>query len=114
LRRNRQTAPNKRMPIGFGQLTMAAANPDDNDAWGRIIAVIAKSKPSVAAALSRSQLTSVSEKAFTVTVRDNDYTMKMVKKNLAMIDAACREHAGRGVQSTFPADDAQTGNMRKR
>jgi DNA polymerase-3 subunit gamma/tau len=68
------------------------------DAWGRVIAVIAKNKPSVAAALSRSQLTSVSEKAFTLAVRDNDYTMKMVTKNLAMIDAVCREQAGRGIE----------------
>jgi DNA polymerase-3 subunit gamma/tau len=80
---------------------------DDNDAWARIIAVIAKNKPSVAAALSRSQLTSVSEKAFTVTMRDNDYTMKMVKKNLAMIDTACREHTGRGVEVDFSNSDAQ-------
>ena len=74
------------------------------DAWGRVIAVIAKDKPSVAAALSRSQLTSVSEKAFTLAVRDNDYTMKMVNKNLAMIDAVCREQAGRGIELDYSSD----------
>jgi DNA polymerase-3 subunit gamma/tau len=84
--------------------------PDDqnpgNDAWRMIITRIAESKPSIAAALSRSQLVSVSEKMFTVKVGDNDYSMKLVKKNLSMIDAACREHAGRGIHVDFFSDDA--------
>ena len=77
------------------------------DAWGRVIAVIAEKKPSVAAALSRSELTSVSEKAFTLAVRENDYTMKMVNKNLAMIDAVCREQAGRGIELDLSSDDGE-------
>ncbi len=78
----------------------------DDDAWGRIITIIAETKPSVAAALSRSQLTGVSEAAFSVVMRDNDYKTKMVKKNLTMIEAVCREHAGRGIQVDFSRGDA--------
>ncbi|MBC2712252.1 MAG: DNA polymerase III subunit gamma/tau [Desulfosarcina sp.] len=77
-----------------------------DDAWGRIIAIIAETKPSIAAALSRSQLVSVSEQAFTVALRDNDYTMNLVKKNLAMIEAVCRENAGRGIHIDFSGDSA--------
>ena len=78
-----------------------------NDAWRRIIARIAETKPSIAAALSRSQLVSVSEQAFTVKVSDNDYSMNLVKKNLSMIDAVCREHAGRGIHVDFFSDDTE-------
>ncbi len=78
-----------------------------NDAWRRIIARIAETKPSIAAALSRSQLVSVSEQAFTVKVSDNDYSMNLVKKNLSMIDAVCREHAGRGIHVDFFSGDTE-------
>ena len=78
-----------------------------NDAWRRIIARIAETKPSIAAALSRSQLVSVSEQAFTVKVSDNDYSMNLVKKNLSMIDAMCRERAGRGIHVDFFNDDTE-------
>jgi DNA polymerase-3 subunit gamma/tau len=73
--------------------------------WGRVLAVIAATKPSIAAVLSRSQLVSVSEQAYQVAVHDNDYMMNLVKKNLPMIDAVCREHAGRGVRVDFSSDD---------
>ena len=76
-----------------------------NDAWRRIIAYIAKTKPSIAAALSRSQLISTSDQIFSVRVRDNDYSMKLVKKNLSMVDAACREIDGRGIHVDFSSDD---------
>jgi DNA polymerase-3 subunit gamma/tau len=79
----------------------------DNDAWHRVIAFIAETKPSVATALSRSQLVSMSEQAFTVRVRDNDYSMNLVKKNLAMIDAACRELVGRGIHVDFSSGDTE-------
>ena len=39
-------------------------------------------------------------------MRDNDYTMNLVKKNLSMIEAVCREQAGRGVRIDFSGDDA--------
>lgn len=76
------------------------------DAWGQVVAVIADSKPSIAAALSRAQLISVSDQAIMVAMRDNDYTMNLVKKNLSMIEAVCREQAGRGVRIDFSDDDA--------
>ena len=78
-----------------------------DDAWRGIIARIAETKPSIAAALTRSQLVSMSQQAFTVKVRDNDYSMNLVKKNLSMIDAVCRELAGRGIQVDFFSGDTQ-------
>ena len=75
------------------------------EAWPMVIALIAKTKPSIAAALSRSQLISVSEQTFSVRVQDNDYSMNLVKKNLPMIDAACRELAGRGIHVDFSSGD---------
>ena len=86
------------------QLRSSASGRDDDD-WRRIIDLIAETKPSIAAALSRSQLVSVSKDAFRVVVRDNDYTMNTVKKNLTMIEAVCREHAGRTIQVDFSNDD---------
>lgn len=85
----------------------ASDHPDSADtAWGRIMAIIAATKPSIAAALSRAQLVAVSPQAFEVQLRDNEYTMNLVRKNLAMLEAACREHAGRGVRIDFSRDDA--------
>ncbi len=78
-----------------------------SDAWRGIIARIAETKPSIAAALTRSQLVSVSEQAFTVEVQDNDYSTNLVKKNLSMIEAVCRELAGRGIQVDFFGGDTQ-------
>ncbi len=77
------------------------------DAWRGIIARIAATKPSIAAALNRSQLVSMSEQALTVKLRDNDYSMNLVKKNLSMIDAVCRELAGRGIHVDFFSGDTQ-------
>ncbi len=83
-------------------------DPDsDHDAWRRVIAEMAKSKPSIAAALSRATLVAGSAQAFTVAVRDNDYSVNLLKKNLALIEAACRDHAGRDIEMNF--SNGQTG-----
>ena len=78
-----------------------------NDAWREVIARIAETKPSIAAALTRSQLVSMSEQTFAVRVRDNDYSMNLIKKNLTMIDAICRELAGRKIQVDFFSSDSE-------
>jgi len=88
-----------------------------DDAWSRVIAAIADKKPSIAAALSRAQLVSVSDQGFSVAMRDNDYTVKLVKKNLAMIEAVCSEHGGRRVQidtSGDGRDESQVTSARKK
>ena len=74
--------------------------------WDSILAIIAKTKPSIAAALSRSQLVAVTPEAFDVKVRENDYTINLVRKNLAMLEAVCRKHAGRGIRIDFSHHDA--------
>jgi DNA polymerase-3 subunit gamma/tau len=78
-----------------------------NDAWSEVIARIAETKPSIAAALTRSQLVSMSEQTFAVRVHDNDYSMNLIKKNLTMIDAICRELASRKIQVDFFSSDSE-------
>ncbi len=68
------------------------------DPWQAVLTAMASTKPSIASALSRCQLVSTTDDAFTVRVRDNDYTVKMIKKHLALIEASCRQHAGRGIE----------------
>jgi DNA polymerase-3 subunit gamma/tau len=87
--------PNPQQPEPSGE-----AAPTD-DAWANVLSVVAARKPSIAAALARSQLTAVSEKTFTVAVRDNEYTINLIKKNLNVLEDLCREHAGRGIQIDF-------------
>jgi DNA polymerase-3 subunit gamma/tau len=86
------------------------AHGSGDDSWSRTIALIAETKPSVGAALSRSQLVAVSDKAFKVAVHDNDYSMNLVKKNLALIEAICRDHAGREIQVDFLGHDTDEKN----
>lgn len=81
-------------------------NRNDNDRWKRVVAIIAETKPSIAATLARSQLVGVSPQAFTVAVRDNDYSMNLVRKNLAMIESVCREQADREIKIDFTGDAA--------
>ncbi|MDX2455738.1 DNA polymerase III subunit gamma/tau [Desulfosarcina sp.] len=100
-------APAGNEPLPDPERVQPGDHSPGNDAWRRIIARIAETKPSIAAALSRSQLVSVSEQAFTVKVSDNDYSMNLVKKNLSMIDAVCREHAGRGIHVDFFSGDTE-------
>ena len=40
-------------------------------------------------------------------MRDNDYSINLVKKNLSMIDAVCREFAGRGIHVDFSSGDME-------
>ena len=77
---------------------------DVADPWQRVIGQIGKAKPSIAAALSRGQLTSVSPEKFIVAIRDNEYTMNLIKKNLEMVQSICRQCADRDIKIDF-ADD---------
>jgi DNA polymerase-3 subunit gamma/tau len=102
-----ETATEGDAPFADPDRAQAVDPASGSDAWRGVIARIAQTKPSVAAALSRSQVVSVSEQAFTVKVRDNDYSMNLVKKNLSMIDDVCRELAGRGIHVDFLSGDMQ-------
>jgi DNA polymerase-3 subunit gamma/tau len=89
----------------------------DADAWGRVIAQIRESKPSIAAALSRAQLISDSPKEFVVAIHDNEYTINLIKKNLGLVEAVCRRHADRRIQIDFTGDkkdDAKTVSAKQR
>ncbi|HSO18412.1 MAG TPA: hypothetical protein VLT88_03080, partial [Desulfosarcina sp.] len=99
-----------RLPGGVARDGRMEAPDRDHDAWRRVIAVIAKGKPSIAAALSRSTLVDVSEAAFTVCVRDNDYSVNLLKKHLRMIESACRDHGGRKIRIDFSGEDAGEGD----
>jgi DNA polymerase-3 subunit gamma/tau len=83
---------------------------DVADPWQRVIGQIGKAKPSIAAALSRGQLTSVSPEKFIVAIRDNEYTMNLIKKNLEMVQVICRQYADRDIKIDF-ADDKKGGTQ---
>jgi DNA polymerase-3 subunit gamma/tau len=102
-------------PDGNGPAADAAADdrppaavPIDADPWEAVLTAMAAAKPSIASALSRSQLISISDTDFTVRVCDNDYTVKLIKKHMALIETLCRQHAGRGIRMDV-ADDTATG-----
>jgi DNA polymerase-3 subunit gamma/tau len=101
------TEPAANAPQGDSPSARSGDPGSGDAAWNQVVDIIAKTKPSVAAALCRAQLKSVSQETFSLAVRDNDYTMKMVKKNMAMIETVCREHAGRGVEVDFSNGDAE-------
>lgn len=95
-------------PVQRSETDRAPDPGGDADPWDQVIAAISKQKPSVAAALSRLTLTAVTGKAFSVKVRENDFTAKMVKKNLAMIEKICQEQTGRAIGVDFKVDDTET------
>jgi DNA polymerase-3 subunit gamma/tau len=83
----------------------AAAEPDGEDGiWERIVARIAETKPSIGAALGRSQLVSATGQALEVTMRVNDYSNNIVKKHLPLIEAVCRELSGRELRIVFSGE----------
>jgi DNA polymerase-3 subunit gamma/tau len=82
-----------------------------DDAWSRIIARIREAKPSIAAALARAQLVSVSSQAFAVAMRDNEYTMNLVRKNLSLVEDICRQHADRSIQIDFDGDEKDNSQV---
>jgi hypothetical protein len=92
----------------------AAADPvgseDIQELWGRAVAVIGESKPSIAAALGRAKIGDMSDQAFTVVLHENGYTAKLVKKNLAMVESVCREQTGCKVHIDFSDDAADEKN----
>lgn len=78
---------------------------------------IGKAKPSIAAALSRAQLRSVSPEKFVVAIQDNEYTLKLIKKNLDWVEAICRQHADRDIKIDFAddkKDDAQVATAKSK
>lgn len=82
-----------------------------DDAWNRILARMGEAKPSIAAALARAQLVSVSTQAFLVAMRDNEYTMNLVKKNLSLVEDVCRQHADRGIRIDFAGDEKDNSQV---
>ena len=88
-----------------------------DDAWSRVIAHIGETKPSIAASLSRAKLISVSPKKFVVAIRDNEYTLNLIKKNLSLVEAVCRQQADRNIQIDFEGDkkdDVQVATVKQK
>jgi DNA polymerase III subunit gamma/tau len=75
-----------------------------HDAWRRVIDRIGDAKPSIAAALSRAQLISASSEKFVVALNDNEYTLNLVRKHLAIVEGVCREQAQREIEIQFDGD----------
>ena len=76
----------------------------NDDAWSRFLVRMGQAKPSIGAALARAQLVSVSSDKFVVSMRDNDYTMNLVRKNFNLVENVCRQHADRGIHIDFVGD----------
>jgi DNA polymerase-3 subunit gamma/tau len=90
---------------------------NEEESWNRVITQLGDAKPSIAAALSRAQLISVSPKAFVVAIRDNEYTLNLIKKNLNLVETVCRQHADRDIQIDFVGDkkdDAKAATAKQR
>ena len=81
----------------------------EDDDWSRFIAVLRETKPSIAATLARAQLASTSPEEFSVVMRDAEYSMNLVKKNLSLVESLCRQHAHRGLRIDFATDAAEEG-----
>ncbi|BBO81677.1 DNA polymerase III subunit gamma/tau [Desulfosarcina ovata] len=78
-----------------------------DDPWAQVMAAIRDAKPSIAGALSRATRVDVSDKAFTVVLPDNGFTLNLINKNLEMINAVCREQAaGREIKIEAAGDSA--------
>jgi DNA polymerase III subunit gamma/tau len=100
-------------PSGMAVRRSSDTSVDLDDDWGRVISVIAETKPSISAALSRSQLVSASARTFRVSVRDNDYSINLIKRNLSMIETVCSEHAGRELKIDFSVHEADERHTAK-
>jgi DNA polymerase-3 subunit gamma/tau len=85
----------------------------DQDPWSRVIGAASKMKPSVGAALPRLKLVSVSEMDIFVKVRENDFSAKMVKKNLALIEKVCRDTTGKSIHVDFTVDSVREKQVEK-
>ncbi len=89
----------------------------DDDIWNRVITQIGQAKPSIAAALSRAKVVSLSPKKIVVAIRDNEYTLNLLKKNISLVEAVCRQHADRDIQIDFSGDkkdDAQVALVKQK
>ena len=73
----------------------------DANGWRRVVAIISERKPSIAAALSRAKLDNIAGQTIRLTLAGNDYSLNMVKKNLAMIESVCLEQTGCKVHFDF-------------
>ena len=76
--------------------------------WQRVIAAVSETKPAVGTALSRMQLIGETEDRICVRAGDNDYTTKLVQKNLPLIESACREHTGKAFRLEMSAGESNT------
>jgi DNA polymerase-3 subunit gamma/tau len=104
------------IPDGAPGQGRANGSESGEDAWTRVVAAIGEAKPSIAAALSRARLVSATPQEFVVAIGDSEYTLNLVRKNLALVEKICREHAHRGIQIDFNGgkeDGAKTATAKQ-
>ena len=85
-----------------------AVSGGEDNVWDRVIQRLKEVKPSIAAALSRARMVSESPERFVVSISGNGYTLNMVKKHLDLVEAACREKAGREIEIEFAGEGKDT------
>ena len=81
----------------------------NGDPWNQVIGAVSKSKPSVGAAMSKLSVVSVTDAVISVKVRELDFSAKMIKKNLPLIESTCREQTGRKIHVDFTRDPVEKG-----
>jgi DNA polymerase-3 subunit gamma/tau len=101
--RSHADKPSESRPEGLPE---SDATGGKDDGWRRVVTIIGETKPSIAAALARSQQIAVTPEAFCVAVCDNEYAVNLIRKHLDTIETVCREHTGRGVRIDFSSDAA--------
>jgi len=74
---------------------------DAEDGWRRVVGIISERKPSIAAAISRAKLEGTADQTIRLTLAGNEYSLNMVKKNLAMVESVCLEQTGCQVHFDF-------------
>ncbi len=117
-----ETGPSPLASPSAADSTVTGASVDgegDMAPWQRVIDAVSKTKPSVGTALSRMQQIGETEETIRVGAVDNDYTTKLVKKNLPLIESVCREHTGKAFRLEMSVDGSGTrldhaGSAKKR
>jgi DNA polymerase-3 subunit gamma/tau len=86
---------------------------DMEDIWQQMQSLAAEKKPSLAAFLSSCTPLSLSDGRFDLEVNGNAFTLKNIKKQLAILETACSQAAGRAMRITL-VENIQDSQVRQK
>jgi DNA polymerase-3 subunit gamma/tau len=89
----------------------AVAEPPDppDTLWAKLLKVVSKDRPSLAAVLSKARLKEVGPDKLVMETAGGDFQMKLIQQNLAIIGSACQQVTGRPMAVSLASDDARIG-----